>query len=47
MATRSGPATLVLTDEERSIVLREVDMGGGSTLGLGAIERKARTFRAT
>jgi len=37
VATRSGPATLVLTDEERSIVLREVDMGGGSTLGLGAL----------
>jgi len=37
VATRSGPATLVLTDEERSIVLREVDMRDGSTLGLGAL----------
>ena len=37
VATRSGPATLMLTDEERAIVLREVDMGGGSTLGLGAL----------
>jgi hypothetical protein len=37
VATRSGPATLVLTDDERSILLREVDMGGGSTLGLGAL----------
>jgi hypothetical protein len=36
-ATRSGPAMLVLSDEERSIVLREVDMSGGSTLGLGAL----------
>jgi Protein of unknown function (DUF1236) len=37
VATRNGPATLVLTDEERAIVLREVDRGGGSTLGLGAL----------
>jgi uncharacterized protein DUF1236 len=37
VATRSGPAALTLSDEERSIVLREVDMGGGSTLGLGAL----------
>jgi hypothetical protein len=37
VATRSGPAALVLTDEERSIILREVDMSGGSTLGLGAV----------
>jgi hypothetical protein len=37
VATRSGPATLVLSDEERSIILREVDMSGGSTLGLGAL----------
>ena len=27
----------ISSDEERSIVLREVDMGGGSTLGLGAL----------
>jgi hypothetical protein len=37
VAARSGPATLVLTDEERAIVLREVDMRDGSTLGLGAL----------
>lgn len=37
VAMRSGPAALVLTDEERSIILREVDMSGGSTLGLGAV----------
>lgn len=37
VATRSGPATLVLSDEERSIVLHEVDMSDGSTLGLGAL----------
>ena len=37
-ASRSGPsATLVLSEEERTILLREIDMGGGSTLGLGAI----------
>ncbi len=28
---------LVLTEEERAIILREVEMDGGSTLGLGAI----------
>jgi len=55
VATRNGPAALVLTDEERSIVLREVDMGGGSTLGLGALNEgsdvprgaKVRTFPET
>ena len=37
-ASRSGPsATLVLSEEERTILLREIDMGGGSTMGLGAI----------
>ena len=55
VATRNGPATLVLSDEERSIVLREVDMSGGSTLGLGAVTEgsdvprdvKVRTFPET
>jgi len=37
VARRRGPARLVLTDEERAIVLREVDMRDGSTLGLGAL----------
>jgi hypothetical protein len=37
VATRSGRAALTLSEEERSIVLREVDMSGGSTLGLGAL----------
>jgi hypothetical protein len=37
VATRSGRAALVLTDEERSIILREVDLRDGSTLGLGAL----------
>lgn len=41
-AARSGPAsTLVLSAEERSILLSEIDMNGGSTLGLGAIEEGA------
>lgn len=43
---------LVLTEEERAIILREVEMDGGSTLGLGAIvegghvprEIRLRTF---
>jgi len=37
VATRSGRAALTLSEEERAIVLREVDMSGGSTLGLGAL----------
>ena len=45
----------MLSDEERSIVLREVDMSGGSTLGLGAVTEgsdvprdvKVRTFPET
>ena len=41
-AARSGSgATLVLSEDERAIILREVDMGGGSTLGLGAIAEGA------
>jgi hypothetical protein len=36
-----GPATLVLTDEERMILLREIDRRGGSTLGLGALTEGA------
>jgi hypothetical protein len=41
-ASRSGRAErLVLTEEERTIILREVDSGGGSTLGLGAIAEGA------
>jgi Protein of unknown function (DUF1236) len=40
-AARSGPATLVLTEEERAVILREVDTRGGSTMGLGAITEGA------
>jgi hypothetical protein len=41
-ASRSGHAErLVLTEEERTIILREVDSGGGSTMGLGAISEGA------
>jgi Protein of unknown function (DUF1236) len=40
-AAQGGPATLVLTEEERAIIFREVDMRGGSTLGLGAITEGA------
>jgi len=38
---RGGQAKLVLTDEERMIILREVDMRGGSTLALGALTEGA------
>ena len=45
-AGRGGPAaTLVLSDEERSIILAEVDMGGGSTMGLGALTEGAEVPR--
>ena len=41
-AVRSGgSATLVLTDTERDLVLREIDMREGSTLGLGALSEGA------
>jgi hypothetical protein len=41
-AAHSGSgATLVLSEDERAILLREIDMGGGSTLGLGAIAEGA------
>lgn len=41
-AARGGTAaTLVLSEDERGILLREVDMGGASTLGLGAIAEGA------
>jgi hypothetical protein len=36
-----GSARLVLTDEERTIILREIDMSGGSTLGLGSLTEGA------
>jgi len=32
-----GPATLVLTEEEKAIILQNVDLNGSSTLGLGAL----------
>lgn len=38
---RGGSARLVLSDEERTIVLREIDMRGGSTLGLGSLTEGA------
>lgn len=40
-ARGNGAVTLVLSEEEKAIILREVDMGGGSTLGLGAIAEGA------
>jgi Protein of unknown function (DUF1236) len=47
-AGRSGPAhaaSLVLTEEERLVILQEVDMGGGSTLALGALTEGAEVPR--
>ena len=41
-AARGGrAATLVLSEDERGIILREIDIGGDSTLGLGAIAEGA------
>jgi hypothetical protein len=34
---RSGATRLVLSDDERMIVLREIDMRDGSTMGLGSL----------
>jgi hypothetical protein len=38
---RGGSAMLVLSDDERAFILREVDMSGGSTLALGALTEGA------
>jgi hypothetical protein len=40
-----GGARLVLTEEERAIILSEVDMSGGSTLGLGSLTEGAEVPR--
>ena len=41
-AARSGSGTtLVLSEDERAIILREIDMSGGSTMGLGALAEGA------
>ena len=53
--TAGGSARLVLTEQEKDILLREVDMRDGSTLALGALTEGAevprdvslRTFPAT
>jgi hypothetical protein len=44
-AAHSGGARLVLTEEERAIILSEVDMSGGSTLGLGTLTEGAEVPR--
>jgi Protein of unknown function (DUF1236) len=46
-AARSGPgpARLVLTDEERLVILSEVDMSDGSTLALGSLSEGAEVPR--
>jgi Protein of unknown function (DUF1236) len=40
-AAHGSGATLVLSEDERAIILREIDIGGGSTMGLGAIAEGA------
>jgi hypothetical protein len=40
-AGSGGPATLILTEEEKAIILREVDTNSGSTLALGALAEDA------
>jgi len=45
-AGRGGASRLVLTEEERAIILSEVDMSGGSTLGLGSLTEGAEVPRS-
>ena len=42
---RGGAAKLVLTEEEKTIILGEVEMDGGSTMGLGALAEGAEVPR--
>jgi Protein of unknown function (DUF1236) len=42
---RGGSARLVLTEDEKAILLREVDLRGGSTLALGALTEGAEIPR--
>jgi Protein of unknown function (DUF1236) len=42
---RSGMARLTLTEEEKAIIIREVAMDGGSTMGLGALAEGAEVPR--
>jgi hypothetical protein len=44
-ARTGGSATLVLTEEERAILLREIDLSGGSTLALGSLSEGAEVPR--
>ena len=43
---RGATARLVLTEEEKAIILREVGMDGGSTMGLGALREGAHVPRS-
>jgi hypothetical protein len=38
---RGGSARLVLTEEEKAVILQEIDMRSGATLGLGAVTEGA------
>jgi len=42
---RGNVARLTLTEEERAIIVREVSMDGGSTMGLGALSEGAQVPR--
>jgi len=44
--SRGATARLVLTEEEKAIILREVGMDGGSTMGLGALREGAQVPRS-
>jgi hypothetical protein len=44
-ARAGGSATLVLTEEERAILLSEIDLSGGSTLALGSLSEGAEVPR--
>jgi hypothetical protein len=44
-ASSTAPARLVLTEEEKEIILSEVDLRNGSTMGLGALTEGAEVPR--
>jgi Protein of unknown function (DUF1236) len=43
---RGGMTRLTLTEEEKAIILREVEMNGGSTMGLGALREGGEVPRS-
>ena len=45
MDNRGATARMMLTEEEKTIILREVEVDGGSTMGLGAVREGAQVPR--